>query len=327
VFLRLLFLTALLFINLYACKGGYSSCVAKVKDSHTLSKYSLAVPISKTKRLVYSSYPPHAKILKYDPFLSLYLIEEPFSFAYPFDLNMPLELTTAIVSQKGSCEGKFLTDQIGLNNFAKYSAKMTIPALITNSCCSLEGIVTSRGVIQRSYLKHFLNSKQVIYGDIGIRVEQRKKGVFVYASDPFMTSNPFKNGDEILRFDRKRVRSASWLMRSILFAKVGSNHHCQVRRSGKILNLSMTIKRRYGGGFISDTFLESRGLYFDEQLRLIKIEGSFKNYGLKNGDKLIQVNGVRVNNQKELRKNLENFKNYSSLLFERSGFEFFVNIK
>jgi len=327
VLLRLLVSFLLLFINLYACKGGYSSCVAKVKDSHTFTKNLLAIPVTKTKRLVYAYKPPHAKILKHDPFLSLYLIEESFSFAYPFELNMRLQLGTAVVTQNGSCEGKFLSQQIGLNTFANYGAKMTTPAIIMSSCCWLEGIVTKRGVIQKNYLRHFLKSKNSFYGDIGIRVEQNAKSVSVLAIDPFIKSNPFKKGDIILRFDGKRVRNAAWLMEHILFSTLGSKHHVKIKRAGKILIFNVITQKRYGGGFVSDTFLESRGLYFDQQLRLTKVSGFFKNYGLKNRDRLIQVNGVGVKNQKELRENIENFKNYSSLLFERDGFEFFVNIK
>jgi len=327
VLLRLLVTYLLLFINLYACKGGYSSCVAKVQDSNTFTKNTLAIPVTKTKRLVYAHKPPHANILKYDPFLSLYLIEEPFSFAYPFELNMRLQLGTAVVTQNGSCEGKFLSRQIGLNIFANYGAKLTTPAIIMSSCCWLEGLVTKRGVIQKNYLRHFLKSKNTFYGDIGIRVEQNTKSVSVLAIDPFVKSNPFKKGDTIFSFDGKKVRNAAWLMEHILFSNLGSKHHVKVKRAGKILTFSVTTQKRYGGGFVSDTFLESRGLYFDQQLRLTKVSGFLKNYGLKNRDRLIQVNGVSVKNQKELRENIENFKNYSSLLFERDGFEFFVNIK
>jgi len=78
---------------------------------------------------------------------------------------------------------------------------------------------------------------------------------------------------------------------------------------------------------LSDTFLESRGLYFDVKLHLTQIGGAFKKYGLHIGDRLIQLDGVRIANQKELREYLQKRKAYSSMLFERNGFQFFVNIK
>lgn len=327
MFLRLLFATFLLFVNLYACKGGYSSCVKKVQDSHTFVNDTLALPITQTTRLVYAIRAPKAKILKYDPFLSLYLVKETSPFKYPFDINMKLELQSAVVTQNGSCEGRFTRKQIGLNSFAKYSQKVTPPSIITNSCCSIEGIVTALGIIQKEYILHFMKSKSTFYGDIGIRVDEKSNSVIVRASDPFMKNNPFQRGDRVLEFDGKRVVNAASLMQKILFSDLDTIHSVKIQRGSDITIFHVATKKRFGGGFVSDTFLESRGLYFDSKLRLTKITGSFKNYGLVLGDRLIQVNGVKVKTQEELRSYMENFTDYSSLLFERNHFEFFVNIK
>jgi len=327
VLLRLLFVSTLLFIDLFACQGAYSSCIAKLKDSHTIQESSLFIPVSKTRRLVFSNKKPAAKILKYDPFLSLYLIEEKFTFQYPFDFNMPIQDGTAIVTDKASCKGRFTQRQIGLNTFAIYSKTLQLPALITNSCCSIEGLLTQKGVIEKAYLKHFIQSKANQYADLGIRVQNLHGHVIITAVDPFKKNNPFKKADRVLAYDGKKIYNASQLMQKILFCAVGSKHSLKVKRGTSTITLSAVTQKRYGGGFVSDTFLESRGLYFDTNLELTKVSGSFQNYGLKNGDKLIQVNGVKVHTQKELRKNIENFKNVASLLFERNGFEFFVNIK
>jgi len=72
----LFILTNLLLLNLYACQGGYASCVAKVNDSHTIQNSSLYIPVANNKLLVYSKKKPNKNILKHDPFLSLYLIED-----------------------------------------------------------------------------------------------------------------------------------------------------------------------------------------------------------------------------------------------------------
>ncbi|WP_152183712.1 DUF7488 domain-containing protein [Sulfurimonas indica] len=327
MFFRLFVLASLLFINLYACKGGYAACVAKVKDSHAIQNNTLQIPLKKSTRLLYTHSKPDAKILKYDPFLSLYLIEDPKPFAYPFDINMRLQLGTAMVTDKSSREGKFIENQIGLNTLARYSEPLLIPSLLTSSCCSLEGVVTSRDIIQKEYLKHFIDAKKSEYGDIGIRVKNEKGSVIVTASDPFFEHNPFQVGDCIVVFDGRKVKAASTLMRMILFSKRGVKHKVKVKRGNQYLTYIVTTKKRYGGGELSDTFLESRGLYFDRALRLISIEKKFKGYGIKKGDRLIQINGVKIKSQKELREYLQKAKDYSSLLFERNGFQFFVNIK
>jgi hypothetical protein len=101
----------------------------------------------------------------------------------------------------------------------------------------------------------------------------------------------------------------------------------KVKRGTKFLNFNVIVHKRYGGGNVSDTFLESKGIYFDENMKIVKLSEDFKEYGLLIGDRLIQVNGVFVKTEDELRKYIEDFKDFSSLLFERKNFQFFVNIK
>ncbi len=324
---RLFALLSLLFFNLYACKGGYASCVQKAQDAKVFQNNALYIPVKQDKILLYSRNIPNTKILKYDPFLSLYLLQATKSFAYPYDINMRLQLGTALLHVKQVKEGKILKHQIGLDTFARYNQQMKSPALISSSCCSLEGLLCSKGVIQKEYLHHFLQTKKVVYGDIGIRVKNEKQYVIVYASDPFMKYNPFKRDDCIISFDNKKVKNAASLMQKILFSRVGSKHVLKIKRASKFLTLKVVSKKRYGGGYLSDTFLEQKGIYFDKNLHVTHIYKKFQGYGLNIGDKLIQVNGVRVKNQNELRRYIENFKNYSSLLFERNKFQFFVNIK
>ena len=325
--LRLFTILSLFFLNLYACKGGYTSCVQKAKDAKVFQKNALYIPVKKGKILVYSRNTPNAKILKYDPFLSLYLLKERSHFSYPYDINMRLQLGTALLHVKQVKEGKIVTAQVGFDTFARYSQKVNVPALISSSCCSLEGLLCSKGIIQKEYLQHFVQTKNTLYGDIGIRVKNEKHDVIVYASDPFIKHNPFKRDDCIVAFDNKKVKNASSLMQKILFSRVGSKHMLTIKRGSKFLRLKVVSAQRFGGGYLSDTFLERKGIYFDKNLHIMAINKTFQDYGLKIGDKLIQVNSVRVKNQKELRRYIENFKNYSSLLFERNKFQFFVNIK
>ncbi|MFT7860713.1 MAG: PDZ domain-containing protein [Sulfurimonas sp.] len=327
MFFRLFVLINLLALNLLACKNGYFSCIAKIKDSQTIQKDSLSIPIQGDKRLVYSKHTPNAKILKKDPFLNLYIIKDKKHFKYPFDINMRLQLGTAAVTDKTFQEGKVLKQQVGLNSLGRYSAKIKTPALIVSSCCALEGLLTPDGLIDKYYLKHFINSKSGRYGDIGIRVQDQGRCVKIIASNPYLKYNPLKRGDCVLAFDGKKIYSAAQLMKKILFSKVGSKHTIKIKRDGKVHSYKVTVKTRTGGGEISDTFLELKGIFFNKKLEIVKVNQEFQEYGLKLGDKLIQVNGVSIENQNELREYIENFKDFSSLLFERKNFQFFVNIK
>ncbi len=324
---RLFLLTQFFLVTIYACQAGYASCIAKIKDSHTIQENSLFIPIRNNELLVYSLFRPNAKILKYDPFLSLYLIKDRKKFAYPFALNMRLQLGTALVNAKRAKEGKIVKNQIGLNTLGVYSAKLRTPALITSSCCSLEGIVTPKGLIQKEYLKRFLSSAPASYGDIGIRVKNKKGFVVVSASNPYVKDNPFKKGDCIVTFDGVKIHAASLFMRRVLFSKIGSKHRIKIKRGSKFLNFHIRTTKRYGGGAMSDTFLEQKGIYFDKTLHIVRLPKSLKSYGLMLGDQLVQVNGKIVKNQEELQQYIENFKVFSQLLFERKNFQFFVKIK
>ncbi|MDH4944674.1 PDZ domain-containing protein [Sulfurimonas sp. C5] len=327
MYLRLLFLLSFLFLNLHACKNGYFSCVAKVKDSTSIQKNSISIPIKNNKRLVYSQQIPNAKIYKHDPFLNLYIIEDKKHFKYPFDINMRLQLGTAAVTDKTFKEGKVLKEQVGLNTLGIYSAKMKTPALITSSCCALEGILTPGGFIDKYYLNNFITKKSADYGDIGIRVKDQKGCIKIVASNPYLKNNPLKRGDCVIGFDGKKVSSAAQLMRNILFSTVGSKHTIKVKRDKKVLDFNVEAYKRTGGGEVSDTFLEFRGIFFNKKLHIVGLNQYFKDYGMQLGDRLIQVNGVQVKNQDELREYVENFKDFSRLLFERKNFQFFVNIK
>ena len=325
--LRLFFILNFLLLNLFACKGGYDSCVKKIIHSNTIINQNLQIPVINAKRILFTKKIPNATILKHDPFLSLYLVKDKKSFKYPFKINKHLLLGIASVNDKMPIEGKIVKRQVGLNSFATFNEVIFTPSLITNSCCTLEGIATPKGIIQRAYIERFLSKQPVSYSDIGIRVKDTKKGVMVEHSDPFAKNNPFNIGDIILTYDALKVKNSASFMKNLLFSKIASKHEVKVKRASKVLSFSVKTIKRYGGGYISDTFLEQKGIYFDEDLKIIRLDANRKDYGLKLGDKLIQVNTTKVRSTIDVLKNISNFKNYSSLLFSRSGFEFFVKIK
>ncbi len=324
---RLFLALNILLLNLYACKGGYDSCKLKITHSDAVKKYSLQIPVLKNQKLIYSRYQPNAKIIKHDPFLSLYLVKDRKKFKHPFKINNHLTLGVAAVDKKIATEGRITKNQVGLNSFAKFSEKTNTPSLLLNSCCALEGIVTSRGIIQKDYIERFLKNKSSIYGDIGIRVANEKKNILVKRVNPFLKDNPFQKNDRIIMLDGKKIARASVFMKKILFSKVGSSHKVKIKRGSKYLTFKVKTKKRYGGGYLSDTFLEEKGIYFSNNLTILRIANEFKGYGLKIGDKLLQVNGKKINNVYEIRKYISDFKFHASLLFERDDFEFFVNIK
>ncbi|MBU1658598.1 PDZ domain-containing protein [bacterium] len=323
---RLFLALNLLFLNVYACKGGYDSCKQKLLDSNSIINQTLQLPITKNQRLVFTHITPHAKILKHDPFLSLYLLEDKKGFKYPFTFNNHLSSGYASVNYTIAIEGKIVKKQIGLNNFASFNEALYAPSILTNSCCALEGIVTPAGIIQKEYVQRFLQAKEMDYADIGIRVNDVNSFVQVSNTDPFMRDNPFKKDDCILELNSQKVKDSAAFMMDLLFSKIGTNQKVKIKRGAKVLELNVLSRKRYGGGFVSDTFLEQKGIYFDKDLVIVNYMNEDADYGLKVGDKLLQINGKTVKNQREIMNTMSSFKDSSSLLFERDSFQFFVQI-
>ena len=321
---RLFIPLSLSFLTLLACQGGYDSCKQKLIDSHSIHKKYISIPVLKNKRLIYSLTKPKGKILKYDPFLSLYLVNDKEKFKYPFVMNEHLSLGSAMVNYKDSSEIKIIKKQIGLNNLAKVKEKILYPAIVTNSCCVLLGLVTPKGIIEKRYIKRFLSNHNVNYSDIGIRVEDSKLGIKIIAVNPFKR-NGFKVGDIIILHNDKKIKDSSTLMRNILFSEIGSKHHIKILRGSKYHTINSISTKRYGGGAISDTFLEEKGYYIDRNLKFLKIKKGSNN-SLRVGDKILRVNNITIKNRDDLLKNIDSFKDKVTLLISRDGFQFFVNL-
>ncbi|WP_373073823.1 PDZ domain-containing protein [Sulfurimonas sp.] len=324
--LRVFLALNLLLINLLACKGGYQTCVKKVQDSKALQNQMIQVPISKHQKLIYSNIKPNAKIIKHDPFLNLYIIEVKQNFKYPFRTNYKLSLGQASVDNKMAIEGVIKTKQIGLNKLATFSEVVNTPSLLLSSCCAIEGLVTPKGIIEKEYIDNFIKKKKIEYSDIGIRVEEQNNKTIIKRVNPFDNTIKLKKGDVVLEINSKKIKNAGHLMREILFSPIGKKHILKVKRVGKIISVEAISKKRYGGGEIGDTFLEAKGLYFNNDLLIMKITNDYKGYGLKVGDKLLQVNGKKVVSIDDIRENIDDFKHQASLLFLRDNFQFFVNI-
>ncbi len=58
---------------------------------------TLQIPVQKNQRLIFSKKTPSEKIIKHDPYLSLYLVEDKNIFKHPFRVNMKLSLGTAAI--------------------------------------------------------------------------------------------------------------------------------------------------------------------------------------------------------------------------------------
>ena len=310
----------LLVTSLIACDAGFESCLKKTQDLSVVSISSLKIPLADNKTLIYSETPLETT-LKSDPFLHLYLIRTPNKVRYPFKINKFLPSKEVAAIGKTIVCGRVVQPQIGFEKFARFSKPLASPSIILNGCCELVAIDTSKGVIQKPYIEHFLK-KGAIYGDLGIRLRQSSKKLVVAACNPFIQI-PFQKGDRILALNGRVVPSQAWFEQKILFAPIGSKCKVAVIRKGKKLTLQAKVYKRRGGGFLSDTFLESLGVFVDEKLGVI----SSSYAKIHKGDRIIMINGQKVNSQKDIREELSKVQKTEFLIgLNRKGLDIFFRV-
>ena len=310
----------LLFSTLFACDAGFQSCLQKVAALHVVSSSSLAIPLDGGKTLLYSDFPVQ-NALKSDPFLHLYLVKTKAEVRHPFKINKYLPNKELASIREHIVCGKVVQPQIGLERFARFSKPLAKPSVILNGCCELVALNTTKGIIQKPYIEHFLR-KGGVYGDLGIRLEDSKKELVVASCNPFVET-PFKVGDRIIVLNGKRVHSKAEFARQILFAPIGSKCSVKVVRNDKKLTLKATLYKRRGGGYLSDTFLESVGVFVDERLQVVA--SSFEK--IHKGDRIIMINGQKVLSQKDVREALSKVGTKEFLIgLNRKGLDIFILI-
>ncbi len=322
----LLFLFTLC-LSLFSSPIDFRACQLKYEVSSAPFEKSQGFAINRSFALIYSADTPDYKIIKRDPFLGLNLIQAPKPFKHIFKFYTHTPRKIAAVTPSSTVEGKIIHEQIGLNDLAQFSKKIPSNALITGTCCGILGLSTPEGIIEKEYLRHFIESEKVEYSDMGIRLAN-EKGVRVVEINPFFQDSPFMLNDVILFMDKKKAQSAGQVSREILFSKPGSVHHFIVLRNAKKIKIKINTIDRNSGGEIPESFFGLFGLSLDENL-IVKKDAP--KYEIKKGDKLLSVMKKEVNSLEDIRKVLSQEKASEEelvfLLFKREGFDFFIHFK
>ena len=327
--MRAAFAAALLLLStlLYACSGDYSLCKQKFNDASVAQNNGLVIPVEGSRLLIYTPYTPKADVVQSNPFLGLYIVHTTTPFAYPFVLTEGTAKQIVAIDGVIALPGRVLEPQTGLDTLGRFEHPLADAAILTDACCALEGVVTREGVIGKAYIRHFLQSDgEVRYGDAGFRLEASERDVRIESIDPFMAENPFKPGDRITAFDGKGVASSAALMQAVLLSLPGTLHRVALQRDGRSLTLEVALRERFGGGLLSDTYLERAGIRFDREMAVVGVSPEARSLGIAPGDKLLQVNAREVAFDDEVRAALAEQAQKASLLFEREGFQFFVQL-
>lgn len=292
-----------------------------------------AIAVSKHYAVSYQTEKPDHKYVKYDPFLGLYLF-------YSKKELQPIKLKDTSKLSLGEWLASIGANSLYIGNFAQrgsgidllytQSSKVEPNSMITCLCYQVYGIGVGNGkFIPSRLITRFIKSENVYYGSIGARFEKIGEEIYVTFVNPFYLGNRLKVGDIVRKIDGKKLETMDDLERYILFSPENKTILVEFTRKGIFKKEKFTIHARTGGGELSDTFLESKGMYFDKDLNIKMLEenGFAAKYGLKVGDKLLQVDRRSVRNQDDVKRYLSKLKKKDVyLLFDRKDFQFFVKV-
>jgi len=325
--LRPLLFSLFFTLTLYSAPIDFRACQLKYEVSSVIVDNTQGIAIDKSFAIVYSEEEPDYKIIKRDPYLGLNLIQAPKLFKHVFKFYKHNPKNLAAVTPSLTIEGKITSEQIGLNELAQFSKKIPKNALITGTCCGILGLSTPHGIIEKEYLRFFMESETVEYSDMGIRLANQE-GVRVVEVNPFFQDSPFMLNDIILFMDKKKASSAGQVSRDILFSKPGSLHHFIILRDAKKMKVQTSTIDRNSGGEVPESFFGFFGLELDKDLIVQKDAPKFE---IKKGDKLLSVMKKEVKTLEDIRHVLslekESEEELVFLLFKREGFDFFIHFK
>lgn len=323
---RLFFVAVAIFfsINSYACSNdGLALCRQKVIDSNSTTSQTLQIPLTGNKRLFFSPHKaPDGKIIKHDPLLALYLVENSNGFRFPFKIEIANKKDIAMVSADSVAHAKIVEHQDGVDELASVFGGCPVPALLLSGCCALEGLATPKGIIEKEYLVHFLADGFNGYSDFGIAVDE-KSGAVVQI-DPFY-NHGFMLGDVVLAFNGKKFDKE--LLKDMLFCKVGSVGRFKIRRGDKELELAVVSRQKKSGVFAPNEPLDAVGIYFNAQMKIVKLNEDAQERGLKVGDQILAINSREIRASNEFTALLSDVRDEFVLLIRRDGFDFTVVIK
>ena len=293
----------------------------KVIDGHP------AYAVSKT-RFVSLHCPEGAKVAVRDPFRGLCLFEgrakRPFylvnarsSLTYcPGDGTKVKILSRPVAVWPGKLEGAIHSE-----------------GAVFGECCKLAGLVRSDGGWYDARAIRRLMRGDTYHGDTGVRWRKSDGGWVVESVDPWAKS-PLKRGDRLLAvkgekgFRKKALWRRFW--RAADRCREGEHLTVTVKRNEKRATFDLPCFPRFGGGKVSDTFLERFGLRFDDRLSVVALERRSPAWkrGLRVGDRLMMVESRRVENPAQVREALtriaEEGRKPRRMLWEREGFQFFL---
>ena len=301
---------------------------------------------------------PVKNYVKFDPYLGLYLVAsdvklEPVKMS---DDNTTKKSDWVSVTRdlNATVYGHVKVQAQALGELDVLTFDVNGTGAVLSPCCKLRGIaVGGDKFVPSRYIRHFAAYKDVYYGDVGAVFEEKDGKLYVKSVDPLGRGAALMVGDEILSVNGEKFESLRELNERILFAKKGERLKFEIKRGDEVLRFGVAVsddaakkeqkapikadKKAAASDAKPQSIPQSSdaarvqklyGITFDEKLTVKSVDansGAAK-FGVRVGDKLIQVGQKAVSSRKEALSLLAKGGG-QNLLFRRNGFDFFYNAR
>nr|WP_314128640.1 PDZ domain-containing protein [uncultured Campylobacter sp.] len=301
---------------------------------------------------------PMKNYVKFDPYLGLYLVAS--------DVKLePMKMSDDNATKKSdwvsvtrdlnvTVYGHVKSQAQALGELDVLTFDVNGTGAVLSPCCKLRGIaVGGDKFVPSRYLRHFAAYKDVYYGDVGAVFEEKDGKLYVKSVDPLGRGAALMVGDEILSVNGEKFESLRELNERILFAKKGERLKFEIKRGDEVLKFGVAVsddaakkeqkaptkadKKAVSSDAKPQSIPQSSdaesvqklyGITFDEKLTVKSVDASSgaAKFGVRVGDKLIQVGQKAVSSRKEALSLLAK-SGGQNLLFRRNGFDFFYNAR
>ena len=299
---------------------------------------------------------PVKNYVKFDPYLGLYLVAsdaklEPVKMAED-NATKKSDWVSVTHDLNATVYGHVKAQAQALGELDVLTFDVNGTGAVLSPCCKLRGIaVGGDKFVPSRYLRHFAAYKDVYYGDVGAVFEEKDGKLYVKSVDPLGRGATLMAGDEILSVNGEKFESLRELNERILFAAKGERLKFEIRRGEDVVKFSVAVsdevkkeqktapktdenitkvaaKPQPAPNTDASSVRKLYGLTFDEKLRVKSVDGESDaaRFGLRVGDKLIQVGAKVVKNRKEALALIAKNRG-QRLLFRRDGFDFFYNAR
>jgi len=318
----------------------FTQCYEKNKASIVYFGNTRAVAVDEKHAIAYSKTPPNVPYIKHDYLSHLYLFESAKPLT-PMKLKSTSELKLGewLVSMNETALNVVNASKIGRDSQAlfEFGGIGEPNSIVGGLCCEMYGLgIGDKYYIGSEALKNFMEGKVASYYDLGARFVEGNESIFVDMIDSNTSKTKLKVGDKITALNGRHVKTLPEFHEAFMQAKMTSKLSATMERNNAWVEENIFVlppkpePKPKKVVVPKVTYLESKGFSFSPQLILNepKRASGAEQSGLKAGDRLLQINDMKVESKAEADAYMDKNRHKElNLLFDRNDFQFFVTLK